>query len=233
MIGLEISVEEEKVSLRTRLHRKIPSEYKHSYETHGCLFVPKPRITIGNLPESFLLALNAMSTNHPTTVISRAQLPNDGNVIFTDTSFFRDNGKHATLPSPATVREEAARPKTGIWAQRPFSVPFLSQNLVVKYGLRASISEAQCLWAIRHYLGHRVPVPEIYGWCQDGGEVFIYMQLVHGPRLNEAMENMERADLLHIMRQLRQIVLALRSLRQEPGESFLGKFNPWVSIEVT
>lgn len=165
-----------------------------------------------------------MSSNHQLTVISHAQLPSAENVVFSNTSFFQHNGTNATLPKPAAVRKAATLPKTGVWAKKPCCVPFISQGLVVKYGPGIEIAEAQCMWAIRRSLGHHVPVPEVYGWCRDEGEVFIYMQYIQGATLNEAMDKLDQSELLQVMDQLRQIVIALRSLRQPPGESFLGKF---------
>lgn len=157
------------------------------------------------------------------TVISRAQLPGLDSVVFPNTSFFRDNGKHATLPAPTAIRKEASRPKTGVWANKPWCVPFVSQRLVVKYGQQITIAEAQCLWAVRQKLHQQVPVPEVYGWCRDEDEVFIYMQFIPGPTLESVLDQLERNELVHIMSQLRQIVIAFRSLRQSPEESFLGK----------
>lgn len=45
------------------------------------------------------------------------------------------------------------------------------------------------MWTIRHLLPN-VPVPEVYGWCQDQGETFIYMQLVDGITLEDAWPDM-------------------------------------------
>lgn len=68
---------------------------------------------------------------------------------------------------------------------RPRPVIMEHLNLLVKFGPRVTIAEAQCLWLIRMTLGDRVPVPEVYGWRVDGNEVFIYMQLVQGVMLKD------------------------------------------------
>ncbi len=49
------------------------------------------------------------------------------------------------------------------------TVRFEDLNLVVKYGRENTIAEALCLWAIRRFLPDQVPVPEVHGWCEDGG----------------------------------------------------------------
>jgi hypothetical protein len=170
--------------------------------------------------------VDKMETNHQALELSPASLPNDDNITFQDSSFFRNHGAHAELPTPAMVREEAARPKnvTGRWAHKPWAVPFFSMKLLVKYGSSLSIAEGQCLWAIRTTLGQHVPVPEVYGWCRDGNEVFIYMELVEGRTLEDAEDTLTQTDHALIHRQLHHIVISLRSLRQAPGDSFIGKF---------
>ena len=97
-------------------------------------------------------------------------------------------------------------------------------KLLVKYGSSLSIAEGQCLRAIRTTLGQPVPVPEVYGWCRDGNEVFIYMELVEGQTLEDVGDTLTRTDYAFIHRQLRHIVTSLRSLRPASGDSFIGKF---------
>ena len=156
------------------------------------------------------------------TVISQAELPRSDNVVFRNSSFFRQNGRRANLPTPAVVRKVAGRETSEPWASKPFSVPFRKQGLVVKYGHNITTAEAQTLWVIRHKLGSQVPVPEVYGWCQDDKEVFIYMELVEGRTLHQDLSKLTKDDFSHIGDQLQQIVVAFRSLRQTPGEEFLG-----------
>lgn len=166
-----------------------------------------------------------METNHPAITIDPATLPKSDNVIFSESSFFKKGGANVKLPTPAMVRAEATKPKNlpGRWALKPYVVPFFSMNLVVKYGSSLSIAEGQCLWVIRKSLGHQVPVPEVFGWCRDGGEVFIFQQLVEGQTLEDARDTLAEVDRAQIYRQLRHIVTSLRSLRQPPHDSFLGK----------
>ena len=154
--------------------------------------------------------------------IWRNELPSTENTFFADTAFFRDNGKEAKLPSPKAVRQRAEQLALKTRSIKPHCVPFASQRLFVKYGRNVKLSQGLVLWAIRHYLRGRVPVPEVYGWCRDSGEVFVYMELIEGPTLENIKDTLQRKDLLHIAGQLREVVLAFRSLRQAPGEHFLG-----------
>jgi hypothetical protein len=167
-----------------------------------------------------------MDTSQQAIAINSASLPKSENIIFRKSSFFKDHGANAELPTPATVRKEAAKPKNlpGRWGHKRWAVPFFSMKLVVKYGPSVSIAEGQCLWAIRKSIGQQVPVPEVYGWRRDGNDVFIYMQLIEGPTLEDAWDTLAENDQAQIHQQLRHIVTSLRSLRQASHESFLGKF---------
>ena len=84
------------------------------------------------------------------------------------------------LPTPDEVRaQQAVQHRPFTWP--PKLVTFPELQLLVKYGGMTSIAEGQCLWMIRACLRDRVPVPEVYGWCRDGEEVFIYMEWIQGP----------------------------------------------------
>ena len=67
-------------------------------------------------------------------------------------------------------------------------------QLIVKFGFEVSIAEGQCLWALRRLLRDHVPVPEVYGWRQDGEQVFIYMELVAGVTLEERWESLSSEE---------------------------------------
>ena len=168
-----------------------------------------------------------METTHQVIEISPASLPNDDDITFPESSFFKEHGVHAGLPTPAMVREESARLKNlpGTWARKSWAVPFFSMKLLVKWGREITIAEGHCLWAIRKTLGGQVPVPEVYGWCRDGGEVFIYQQLIEGQTLEDVSDKLSLSDCADLQRQLRQIVISLRSLRQAPVDSFVGNFR--------
>lgn len=104
----------------------------------------------------------------------------------------------------------------------PRPVLFRSLNLVVKYGLAINIAEAQCLWAVRN-LVPSLPVPELYGWRQDNGQTFIYMQLIDGITLEEGWPDLDIEEKNNICIELRHILGDLRQLRQDPIAPFIGK----------
>lgn len=145
-----------------------------------------------------------------------SSLPSADNITFFDTSFFA-NG-HKRLPTPAEVRL-AAGPQTKM--SRPVPVSFPSMNLIVKYGLTISTAEGQCLLAIRH-LCPNVPVPEVYGWCQDEGETFIYIEKVEAATLEQEWPNLDTEERYEICTQLRCIIDELRQLQQDPSNLFIG-----------
>ncbi|KAI1991107.1 hypothetical protein LOZ51_004639 [Ophidiomyces ophidiicola] len=55
-----------------------------------------------------------------------------------------------------------------------------SLGLFVKYGADVTIVEAQTQMMVREKLQGQVPVPEVFGWAENGGQRFIYMSLVEG-----------------------------------------------------
>ncbi|TFK47671.1 hypothetical protein OE88DRAFT_1614720, partial [Heliocybe sulcata] len=145
-------------------------------------------------------------------------------VDFTDSSFF---AKYAALPSIAQVRAEAIRQSPdGIFCpleHRPPPVFFPDMRLIVKYGAyNTSIAEGQCLWMIHHYLKGAVPVPELYGWRHEGKAVFLYMELVQGVTLKDCWDDLCDADKTSICHDLRAAMQGLRSLRQNPSDTFIG-----------
>lgn len=97
-------------------------------------------------------------------------------------------------------------------------------NLIVKYGLTIRKTEGQCLWAI-HHLCPNVPVPEVYGWCQDEGETFIYMQKMEASTLEQEWSGVDVETKYEICTQLRCILDELRQLQQHPSNQFIGKYD--------
>jgi len=153
-----------------------------------------------------------------------SKLPFDKSIVFKNSSFFTQKGAPCALPSPAEVRAAANLINTGPRnLRRPCPVRFPSLNLLVKYGREITIAEGQCLWTIRSLLPDVVPVPEVFGWCQDGNEVFIYMQMVRGATLEERWEALTREERVDICEQLRPMVGALRQLEQDPTDRFVGE----------
>ena len=99
---------------------------------------------------------------------------------------------------------------------------FENLGLIVKFGLHVTVEEALCTWAIRRVLLHDVPVPEVYGWRVDGSEVFIYMELIRGVKLNERWDTLSDHDRSSVCDQLRKIIKSFRRLEQDPEDVFIG-----------
>ncbi|RMD41868.1 hypothetical protein DV735_g3284, partial [Chaetothyriales sp. CBS 134920] len=147
--------------------------------------------------------------------------------LFLSASELVASGKEPTteqLPTPQQVRAEAARQQPGR-AWPPLPVLFSDQNLLVKYGGLTSEHEYLCLKMIRTRLGSQVPVPKPYGCCQDGGEVFIYMELIRGRTLEQRWDQLSEEDRTAICSQLRPMIAALRTIKQSPGEEFIGSIT--------
>jgi aminoglycoside phosphotransferase len=51
-----------------------------------------------------------------------------------------------------------------------------------------------------------VPAPEVYGWREDDGQVFIYMELVNGITLEKSWDNTNKEDRIAVCHQLRRMV---------------------------
>ena len=150
--------------------------------------------------------------------VSVGMLPSDSLVVFKDSTYFLRNKQKSSLPLPAEVR---ARQLPGQYGP----VRFESLNLLVKYGKEITIAEGQSLWALRRFLPSQVSVPEVYGWCEDNGEVFIYMELIKGITLENRWESLSKQEREAICSQLRSMLLALRNLQQDPKDQFLGKLR--------
>ncbi len=163
-----------------------------------------------------------MATDNTSRTISVGMLPSGSSVVFKESAYFSRNGPGCSLPSPADVR---ANQRPGYLGDS-LPVRFEALNLLVKYGKDITIADGQCLWAIRRLLPYQVPIPEVYGWCQEGGEVFIYMELVQGVTLENRWESLSKQEKVKVCEQLRVILSALRKLRQDPKDQFLGECFP-------
>jgi len=160
-----------------------------------------------------------MATDDSPHKISVGMLPSGSLVVFKESAYFSRNGPGCSLPSPAEVRANEPLGYRG----ESLPAQFEALNLFVKYGKEVTIAEGQCLWVIRHLLPYHVPVPEVYGWSEEGGEVFIYMELVKGITLENRWESLSKQERIKVCEQLRAILLELRNLQQDPKDQFLGK----------
>jgi hypothetical protein len=132
--------------------------------------------------------------------------------------FNYDRSAHL-FPSPAEVRANPILRKT----MGSCTTKFDSLNVVVKYGENITASEALCLQALQKLLPDEVHVPKLYRWCEDEGEVFIYMELITGVTLESQWESLSDQAKKEVCKKLRTIVEGLRKLQQDPGNQFLGK----------
>jgi hypothetical protein len=156
--------------------------------------------------------------------ISLAELP-DGSLAhmdFLDSSWFTTHGGAREFPTPQHVRSFSKPPL------RPHVVKFEDLNLIVKFGPDISTLEAVNLWAVRRAFGNVVPVPEVYGWRvveREGksSEVFIYMQITHGPTLEQRWTSLSATEKQTIISDLRAIASRFRGLQDNEPEQVIGK----------
>ncbi|ORY68852.1 kinase-like domain-containing protein [Pseudomassariella vexata] len=141
-----------------------------------------------------------------------SELPSGSSVTFPESSFFSRNNSQLSLPTLAE-----------------------SLGLVIKCGRNGtvSISEGQCLWALRHYLPE-LPVPEIYGWSEEGGYVLLYMELIHGDTVGQRWDSMNSEEKPKLWGTLQSMHAELRTLRPDPQNTFLGNVGggPYHDISI-
>ena len=104
---------------------------------------------------------------------------------------------------------------------------FEELGLIVKYGEgpKVTVAEGQCLWAVRRLLHGAVPVPEVFGWDTDNGQVFIYMEFIHGVTLEDRYDSLIDVEKTAIAQQLKGYINTLRTLSQDPEDPFVGERN--------
>jgi hypothetical protein len=95
-------------------------------------------------------------------------------------------------------------------------------NLLVKFGLKESIAEGQCLYTVRLVLGPSVPVPEVYAWRNEGEESFIFMELLDGLTLEARWADLSTEERDSVAQELRGILHTLREAKQHSGYQFVG-----------
>ena len=152
--------------------------------------------------------------------VSSRQLPDvsEPQMNFLGSSFFKNYSLH-DLPDPSTVKQLAPAGKS---LTKPPPVVFENLGLIVKYGPFVTKTEAQNLWLIRHALCDEVPVPEVYAWRTHGSEVFIYMQFIQGATLRSQWDSLNTTEKTSVCNQIKDIMIALRGLKQDPAEQFIG-----------
>lgn len=139
--------------------------------------------------------------------LEKAALEKD--MDFTESSFFQ-GGRGRRLPAVPSVDSN----HQGI-------LVVSEMRLLIKFGPHVTIDEAVTMRAVRKRLGHRVPVPEVFGWRVHQDKVFIYMELISGTTLQECWDNLNLSEKDSLCEQLGQILSALRQLKQR--DEFIGK----------
>lgn len=148
-------------------------------------------------------------------------------ITFPESSFFKER-RASALPTPVEIR--AINKDSGnLYAtnfNRPPPVKIPPLGLVVKYGADVTVIEAQTQMKIREQLQGQVPTPEIFGWSEDGGQVFIYMSLVEGETLEERWSGMNEAERQAVCEELRHFVKIWRALTQDQQDCYIGMCIP-------
>ena len=85
------------------------------------------------------------------------------------------------------------------------------------------MAEGQTLLYIRNTLSQVVPVPEVYGWCKDDSQTFIYMELIDGITLEKSWDNISEDGRIAVCQQLRHIIDTWRGLKQDFAPPFIGE----------
>ncbi|KAF4823484.1 hypothetical protein CGCTS75_v010321 [Colletotrichum tropicale] len=67
---------------------------------------------------------------------------------------------------------------------------------------------------VREKLQGKVPVPEVFGWVNDGEQGFMYMFLVEGDTLEERWSEMAEDERLDVCKELRVMVNARRAWKK-------------------
>lgn len=146
---------------------------------------------------------------------------------FPESSFFKEK-RASALPTPAEIR--AINKKSGdVFAtdfNRPPPVRIPSLGLFVKYGADITVIEAATQVIIREQLHGQVPIPEVFGWTEDGDQLFIYMASIEGKTLLERWCDMNKHERRTVCHQLQYMVKAWRALTQDQCDRYIGK---WVA----
>jgi hypothetical protein len=140
---------------------------------------------------------------------------------FLDSTFF-SQGVGRMLPTAEEVRARA--PASSFLLPDPPPVTFPELRLLVKWGPVPQVTphEALCLRALRTTFGDKFPVPEVFGWRVVDDVTFIYMCLIDGTTLNDRWPDLTDTEKAYACGHLRNIITALRSVRQGPSDTFIG-----------
>ncbi|KAE8394998.1 kinase-like domain-containing protein [Aspergillus alliaceus] len=145
--------------------------------------------------------------------------------IFHYSTFCNESSRN-TLPTPSEIR--AISKKSGechISFNRPSPVKIPSLGLLVKYGADVTVVEARTQMMLHEYLKDQVPIPTVFAWAEDGGQVFIYMSLIDGETLQERWSDMNENERQSVCKELRHMVKAWRALEQDSHSHYIGSLG--------
>ncbi|KAH9995922.1 hypothetical protein BJV74DRAFT_829021 [Russula compacta] len=126
--------------------------------------------------------------------------------IFSESSFFKER-RAPVLPTPTEIR--AINKESG--------------NIrSTSTGADVAVVEAQTQMMLREQLQSPVPIPEVFGWTEDGGQRFICMSLIEGKTLQERWYDMNEDEKRAICEQLKPLVNAWRALEQDTHDRYIG-----------
>ncbi|KAB8229890.1 kinase-like protein [Aspergillus alliaceus] len=109
-------------------------------------------------------------------------------------TFCNENSRN-TLPTPSEIRAISKKSgKCHISFNYPSSVKIPSFGLLVKYRANVTVIEAQTQIMLHEYLKDQVPIPTVFAWAEDGGQVFIYMSLIDSETLQERWSDMNKNE---------------------------------------
>lgn len=68
-----------------------------------------------------------------------------------------------------------------------------------------------------------MPIPEVFGWAEDGEQRFIYMALIEGDTLQRRWGGMAEEERLAVCAGLKDMVKVWRGLEQDENEQYIGR----------
>ncbi|KAJ5289505.1 uncharacterized protein N7443_009758 [Penicillium atrosanguineum] len=147
----------------------------------------------------------------------------DTTMIISDSSFFREH-QASTLPNPAEVRSinEGSGNIRGTRFYRPPPVKFPLLGLIVKSGADTTVTEAETQNMGYKQLKGKVPVPEVFGWTENGGQVFIYMSLIRGEPLEQRWGALNDEERNAVCKELNDMAKAWISLEKPDQTLYVG-----------
>lgn len=138
-----------------------------------------------------------------------------------DSSFFRER-RAPTLPSPAEIRAINQQSGKGVGFNRSPPVKIRSLGLFVKYGADVTITEAETQIMLQERFQGHLPVPEVFGWAEDGGQTFVYMALIEGETLMARWGSLDDNEKQAIFKELHFLIKLLRTLKQDTHDQYIG-----------